>query len=242
VDGQIEQERGVTNGEDNPAQASGEADPSSASANPAGSISERNAGLSGQLAGGAAEAAAAEEVSGRWIALDFEVHKSIRYHGKRRGFFDSSNNLIRAVSAIFAAGAIVSIVGGSHVATIVVAALLAVLSSIDLVIDFSRRARVYDDLYRDFCELAANIEETAVRDEAQLRTFAARKLRIEAREPTVKDVLAVICANEELEGRGYDHKYRVRWWQRPFSHFFSLPPYDFPEIPARVAKITHQPG
>jgi hypothetical protein len=185
------------------------------------------------------EAASKENVSERLIALDFEVHKSIRYHAKRRSFFDKCNNLTRAASAIFAAGAVVSVVGGSSRVTIIVSVSLAVLSSIDLVIDFSRRARSYDDLCRDYCELAATIEERpGTPDEALVRMWGAKKLRLEAREPTNLDVLNVICANEELEGRGYPTKYRIRWWQRPFSHLFSLPPYDFPEIKSRMGEIT----
>ena len=99
--------------------------------------------------------------------------------------------------------------------------------------------RVYDDLYRDFCELAATIEEhPGPAEEALTRAWGAKKLRLQAREPTNIDVLNVICANEELEGRGYDFKYLVRWWQRPFSHFFSLPPYDFPRVRSRMGEIT----
>jgi hypothetical protein len=186
----------------------------------------------------ASEGNTAEAMYGKVIALDFEVHKSVRYHAKRRSFFDNCNNFTRAVSAIFAAGAIVSIVGGSPVATIIVAALLATLSSIDLVIDFSRRARMYDDLYKEFSELAAKIEENSIWDDAHIRLFSAQKLRIEAKEPTVLEVLNVVCANEELEGRGYDYRYHVRRLQRLFRHFFSLPPSDFPKEPSPVAKIT----
>jgi hypothetical protein len=192
--------------------------------------------------GSRATATTAEEIKERLIALDFEVHKSIRYHAKRRSFFDNCNNLTRAISAIFAAGAIVSIVGGSYLATIVVAALLAVISAVDLVIDFSRRARVYDDLYREFCELSANIEENPVCGEEHVRMFAAQKLRIQAKEPTGLDVLNVICANEELEGRGYDYKYRIRWWQSLLRHFISLPPSTFPKVRSPIGEITHTPA
>ena len=186
-----------------------------------------------------ADETAEEDINGRLIALVFEVHKSMRYHAKRRSFFDNCNNLTRAGSAIFAAGAVVSVVSGSSSSTIAVSLSLAVLSSVDLVVDFSRRARVYDDLYRDFCELAATIEENpGPAEEALIRAWGAKKLRLQADEPTNIDVLNVICANEELEGRGYDHKYLVRWWQRPFSHFFSLPPYDFPQVRSRMGEIT----
>ncbi len=165
----------------------------------------------------------------------------MRYHAKRRSFFDKCNNLTRAASAIFAAGAVVSVVSGSPIATAFVAVSLSVLSAFDLVIGYSQRARVYDDLYRDFCELAATIAEHPDPDEPRVRIWAAQKLRIQAKEPTSLDVLHVICTNEELEGRGYSYKYCIRWWQLPFKQFFSLPPSDFPQVPSRMAEITHMP-
>jgi hypothetical protein len=235
-------ENRVIHGEEHPAETAPEArDPADATTsayNPDGRL--QRAG-DRPTSSATDEAAAEEGVAERLTALDFEVHKSIRYHAKRRSFFDKCNNITRAASAIFAAGAVVSVVGGSPIVITVVAISIAVLSSIDLVIDYSRRARIYDDLYRDFCELAATIEEHPHPREAQVRTWAAKKLRIQAKEPTSLDVLNVICANEELEGRGYPYKYRVRWWQRPFKNFFDLPPYDFPEVKSRMAEITHQP-
>lgn len=188
----------------------------------------------------APERRVSDEVHARLTALDFDVHKFMRYHAKRRSFFDDCNNLNRAASAISAAGVIVSIAGGFYVAAIIAAALLAILSSVDLVVDFSRRGRVHDSLYRDFCELAANLEETRAFDEQDIRTFTARKLRIETTQPTAKGVQVVICANEILAGQGYNYKYRVRWWQRAFSHFFSLPPHDFPIVRSRISQDALQ--
>ena len=68
------------------------------------------------------------------IALDFEIAKSIRYHSKRCAFFEGINHLTRGASAIFAAGAIISIVGNSGVAATIINAILAVALAADLVV------------------------------------------------------------------------------------------------------------
>lgn len=193
-----------------------------------------------QPAGGTANQAAAEEdvvdLPGKVTALGFEIAKSIRYHAKRCAFFEALNHFTRGVAAIFAAAAIVSIVGKNGLLSAVANTLVAVTLSGDLVLDYSRHAQVHDDLRREFAELLAEMEEHPATIDEDYRRFSAQRLRIQVREPPTIEVLNVVCANEELEGRGYDYRYRVAPLQFALRNFFSWNAREFPKVQAPTAK------
>jgi hypothetical protein len=110
--------------------------------------------------------------------------------------------------------------------------LVALTLSFDLVLDFARRARIHDDLRREFCELLAEMEQQVITNEEEYRRLSSKRLKIQVREPSPIEVLNVVCANEELEGRGFDYRYRVTRVQYFFRHFFSWSARNFPKVPA----------
>ena len=167
--------------------------------------------------------------------IDFAIGKSLRYHAKRRSFFDFIHRGSQAVSALAGSAAFVSLVGGqSPELAKIAAALLAAVSALNLVIGFSERARQYDGLYKRFSDLAVEIAECTQPTEELVRKWKAARLRIEKDEPTPLSALNVICHNEEAEARGLgiEYQYKIGILKSTFRHLFTFPPDRYESIKA----------
>lgn len=159
--------------------------------------------------------------------LLFNVRRSIRYHSRRRQFFDRYRLFTSAMSAIFGSAAIATVmstVGKEY--TIAAAAAITILSIVDLVVGSARMARLHEDLYRRFIQLEkeiVSIAEEGFSEDALLR-FTASRLSIEADEPPVKRVLDSLCYNELVRAMGYNQEQfiRVRWYQRLLAQLMDI--------------------
>ena len=171
-------------------------------------------------------AAAAPEVSA--YALDFAVAKSIRYHAKMRRFFDRLHQISVAISALTASAAVatLTVAGGDHRLALWLSAAVALVTTLDLVIGFSERARTYDGLLRRFSDLRVRLVRNPAPSAAEMRAFMADRLEIEKDEPTERAVLNLICHNEELVARGFprENEAPVSWWRRQCAYLLNLPP------------------
>ena len=177
--------------------------------------------------GARAEEAATEEISGDLVALDFGVHKSIRYHAKRRAFFDVAHRFAMLVAVVGGSGAFFALIGDKTAVGQVAALLVAVATALDLVFALSENAREHDKLAERFSDLAVELAraERAGVGVRQIAELTAKRLTLEKSEPTALDALNVICHNEEAESRGYgrDHLYRVGWGQKIFAQLITFP-------------------
>jgi hypothetical protein len=168
--------------------------------------------------------------------LDFAVSRSLRYTAKRRAFFERCNQVVRAVIAICGAGTVAAVFGDGNV-VVYFGAIVGLAAAADLVFEFSKRTMTYDHLYRCFADLGIELA-TAERTEQSHRLLLTKRLQIEKDEPTSLDVLNVICSNDELEARGYDHRYKVRYWQKLLCQFGDFGEQDFPLIPASKEPLS----
>lgn len=169
------------------------------------------------------------EAEESWYQLGFGVARSLRYHAKRRAFFERCDHLTRAITAIAGFGTVGSVLNGFHVAAIVAGSIVGVMTALDLVFDYSRRASVYDGLYRRFADLGVRVAG-AVHSDANYRTFDVERLLIEKEEPTKLSVLDVLCANEELKARDFGYSHKVTLLQRSFCEILDLPPLTFDRV------------
>lgn len=152
-----------------------------------------------------------------WDLL-WAVQRSQRYHSRRRAFFERWNK----------ATAFVGVVGGSAVfaalghyappaLATVGAAMVVVMSGIDLVAGTANMARRHDDLRRRFCELEADMTRDLQPSAATVAQWRAQRLAIESDEPATYVALDVLCENELA--RAYRHlqdqpRYPLPWYQR----------------------------
>lgn len=176
---------------------------------------------------GAEDTTSAEEVMGDLIALDFGVHKSIRYHAKRRAFFDVTHRVAMLVAVISGSAAFFALVGDRTQVGQIAALVVAIATALDLVFALPENAREHDKLAERFSDLAGElaVAESGLVDGRAIAVLKAKRLAIEKGEPTALDALNVICHNEEAEARGYgrDHIYRVGWGQKVFAQVITFP-------------------
>lgn len=159
--------------------------------------------------------------------LLFDIRRSVRYHNRRRRFFDRFHLVTNAISVIFGSATIfvvLSALGNGY--AVAAAAVVTIFSALDLVVGTSRMARLHDDLYRRFIALEQKVIAVAEEKvtEEDLSQFTSERLAIEADEPPVLRVLDSLCYNELARAMGYGHQdfVKVRWYQRLFSQFVDI--------------------
>lgn len=164
---------------------------------------------------------AAEDLSLRWHKQLFGIRRSIRYHLRRRAFFERLDQLSNMCSVIFGSTAIYGILD-TNAKTLAIAssAAVTVLASINLVVGSAQRARAHSDFVRQYIELEKIM--LAPESEECLLTVIKNRLSIEAGEPPVLHVLNSICHNELMRTMGYkkEDMAKISLTQRLFSQIF----------------------
>lgn len=157
--------------------------------------------------------------------LLFGVRRSIRYHNRRRMFFDRFHLSTSAISVIFGSATIFTVLSNiGSLYTITAAAFITILSAIDLVVGSSKMARLHSDLSRQFIELEKEIIKQKEITEDNIATLTGIRLNIEANEPTPLKVLDSICHNELLRAMGYSKEYflQIKWYQRWLAQMIDI--------------------
>jgi hypothetical protein len=146
--------------------------------------------------------------------LLFAVEKSVRYHVRRRQFFDRLEFWNRFLLVI-SGGATVTLnfnpESNHHVWTIVCGGFVAVFAAFDLIVGFSKAAREHNDLAKEFISLQGEIILAGNEiSEIQVRELIGKRLKIEEKEPPKKRVLDVLCHNEIVKATGKNVRHLVR--------------------------------
>lgn len=178
---------------------------------------------------GSARKEEVSEIEGRRYRLHFDIQRSIRYHQRRRAWFDGWHKLTVGVAAVFGTATFYSVLQQHSEVAMLLAGLVTLLSVADFVIGHGTMARLHHDLARDFIRLDAQLrigDEDEDEDAAALlRKVWERRLAIEAREPPTKVNLNRICYNEQLRAEGRDcEEYYIElgWLQRALSHVIDI--------------------
>lgn len=158
----------------------------------------------------------------RWHDMLFGIRRSIRYHKRRRAFFDRLDQLSSMLSVIFGSAAIYGILkaGKAEDLALLASALVTGLASVNLVVGSTRRAREHDDFGRRFIALEQKM--LGVESEQVLQEVSEARLSIEAEEPPVMLVLNCLCHNEQMRAMGYkkEELAQIGPLQRLFAHLF----------------------
>jgi hypothetical protein len=178
-----------------------------------------------------------DDLADQWYATLFSVRRSIRYHQRRRGFYDKLDKLSNMLSLIFGSAAIYGILqeNAKNVA-LVASATVTVVSSVNLVVSSAQRGRDHTDYMRKYVELEKRMLD--VESEELLLEVKAARLSIEADEPPVLHVLNSICHNELVRAMGLpkEEYYEIGMFQTLVSQLF-----DFRESSIQRADIAPQP-
>lgn len=170
--------------------------------------------------------------------LRFDIDVVVRYHDRRRAFFDTFRRLIAGLTVFGGSAAAVAFWGYLESSVpldprigLVGALLVAALNAYDLVTGISAKARQHDSLYRRYVELDEQIVR-ADENKGQLRQWEAELLRIERDEPPMFRAVYTMCQNEAVKVWRLENssKHKVNWVQSLFAHFLRMPRAEFPAI------------
>ncbi|MEC5293453.1 MULTISPECIES: hypothetical protein [unclassified Aurantimonas] len=158
-----------------------------------------------------------------YFDADFSVHKSRRYHAKFRAFYLALSNGTKVASAVSSTSAFAFLLSGKPEVATWLAAVVGIVSTFDLVLQFDAKARLHDKLCQGFTTLAARIVVLPATEES-LREVKIDRLELERDEPTERRLVDLQARNEELRGRGAgeDAMVPLSWWQRRFGYVFTF--------------------
>jgi hypothetical protein len=179
--------------------------------------------------------------------LSFGVRRSIRYHVKRQQFFDRLDAFTSFFNVVLGSAAVLALLRGNPSTQVPVqnqglnlttfdwigvyaAALVTILSAIELVVGYARKSRQHEKLGCKFIDLERRMiteRNDPNFSEANLAVLTGERLNIEAEEPPPKIALDSICHNELLRADGNENKneyVQLTRLQRAFAQFFDLFP------------------
>lgn len=170
-----------------------------------------------------------EDMQQRWKDLLFGVRRSVLYHRHRQRHFDNMNRWKTAITLLSGSAAMVTLQTQLHEALprlpFVASALVTVISTAELVLGTTAKARLHADLARRFLELERDMALVEHPTTADLQRYTTDRLLIEADEPPILRMLDVLCHNELMRAEGYewDDVIYVPWYQRLQAPFRSMP-------------------
>ena len=161
--------------------------------------------------------------------LNFAVERSMRYHSRRRGFYDSFHKMIMFFIILLGSAAFAHIPLYLFDSNFyVLGAIVSILAAIDLVWGMSHRARDHELLFRRFSNLAIRIR-TEKSSEDVYKEWVKERITIEMDEPPIYCALEADCDNEVRRAWGRDKElvkiglwyratmYVARWSQKNFE-------------------------
>ncbi len=158
--------------------------------------------------------------------LLFGVRRSIRYHNRRRSFYDRFNLFVNAFSLIMGSATVYGVLEekAPQEIAIIAAMLVTILAAINLVVGSSRQVRVHHNLCKRFINLEKKITSSIEESSEQLAEFRSERLDIESEEPPVLHVLNTICHNELARAMGYgpEHFAKISFYQRWFANIMDI--------------------
>lgn len=171
------------------------------------------------------EAEEKEKLLDRQHELLFHVGRSVRYHDRRRAFFEALHRISSVFVVLLASSVFLDLLGSASERPwwiTGIALMAAIFAAFDIIVGFSRFATLHHDLKRRFIQLEIEISTQDVTQQ-NLRSQQAECLRIEQDEPPVYRALDLLCHNELAHAKGYTdkaHFFTVDPWPRFTRHFY----------------------
>ena len=142
--------------------------------------------------------------------LNFGVEKSIRYHQRRRGFYDWVYRISMFAVILCGSASFGSLFGYPQI----FAAAATIFAGINLVWTPAQRARNHEMLFRQFSDLAINIRTTPISKDAY-NSWVKDRIEIEMNEPPIFTALEADCDNEVRRAWGRTQELvKIGMWPR----------------------------
>lgn len=167
------------------------------------------------------------ELSDEQYGLLFSVRRSIRYHDRRRAFFERLHRLTGALTILLAGSVLFDIAGADTPPWLLALGLAsAILAAADMVVGYASHAAIHRDLRGRFVDLEMRMLSSQIDDNAWSQ-YRLERLRIERDEPPAYRALDLLCHNEVMMSEGYkqdsEHFAQVGWFRRATCNIFHWP-------------------
>lgn len=175
----------------------------------------------------AAAAANGEVIGRRAWNLRFRLGVSRRYNARLAAHYAGAANVATVASLIGGSVSFANALGGVSGAPFLASLVVTAASAFSLVFRWADKARAHTDLYRQYTRLQERMVRAGEPPATDaLQEIEAGLLLIEESEPAPKIAFMVLCQAEETRSLGIDpgERLRLRWWQRFFAPFVTLPP------------------
>lgn len=137
----------------------------------------------------------------------FDVRRSVRYHDRRRAFYEQLHHFTSLLTILMAGSVFFDLAKPGDTARWlqVVSAMAATLAAMDMVVGYSKRAALHGNLRERFAILEIAMIDGDTQDSTWLK-HQRERLLIEKDEPPTYKVLDNLCRNELLEAEGYSRE------------------------------------
>ena len=162
--------------------------------------------------------------------LNFAVEKSMRYHQRRRGWYDALHKTSMLV--IIICGSAVNLLDSPQWMGYLGVA-VAAFAALDLVFGLSHRARDHEMLFRRFSDLAMKVR--AVASEPSQQDYAEwqrERVDIEKDEPPIYVALDADCDNEVRRAWDKGPLVNVDRWSKFTMHLLRQEKKTWPYLPS----------
>ena len=160
--------------------------------------------------------------------LMFDVRRSVRYHSKRRHFYESCYKTVLFIGFLSGPATVfIHETDWPDLTIFLPSMVVSVLTGLSLVFNLYQKAALHIELMRQFVELERELEAGRSHPTEELiDRVTDKRLQIEANEPAILRVLDIVCHNELSRAMGYEKKdlYEVKFHQRLLKHFFDWNP------------------
>jgi len=168
-----------------------------------------------------------EETQNEIRNLARHLHISIRYHAKRQRFFANFHRLVVTSNAILGTSSFVLLLGNFKIA-LLTTGMLAIMSTLDLVLQFAQNSELHKNLRCQFIDLIKEINA----EEKTLKDFKDKNFSIEKDEPATLKGLCMICHNEHFKAIGEEEMiYEIPFRVKLLKHFWSFDNLIFEKLP-----------
>ena len=163
--------------------------------------------------------------------LMFAIRRSARYHSKSAGFYHALHKISCSIAVILSSAAVSTLFTETSEIVKYLPAVVAIVSTLDLVFGFSTKYWTHSDLTRKWVALERRL---VTDDNPKASEYIAERLSIEETEPSKKQVLDILCHNDLVMAYGFERDnptefkrnyYQIGWFTKMTAHFFSWDSY-----------------
>lgn len=170
-----------------------------------------------------------DDVMNRVFAAKHTALRNALYHTARRKWLDTWGRMLNFMVIVAGTSAATDMLGLVQGSAKLAAFTVAVIGALQLVYDFSGRARTHELLQRRYYTIYADISECTAPDDKKCAEWEAEFARAAGDEPPTMRALDAIADNQATNALlGGKRRLTVNWWQSATRHLFTHNSADFP--------------